>query len=262
MDVSEMDLSHSRHDFNSRSCHSLGSLLLHSGQEALKLPSSVKQMALARHESVANLAGMNKPPPMKAIQKVSAQAFQPGDVTPTDHLCKLLDTKLDRVPYDALGAYFLETTPEHIAAWDGDLLRAVRTQDFELIQKMHQEGKPLQACNQFSESILHVCVRRGTPEILNYLLRDANLSPRVRCDYGRTPLHDSLWTFDGSERSLKMMALLLRQCPEMLLVADKRGFTPLDYVPRDQWPACCKFLTRCMPFLSRLKNNGRSGAAA
>lgn len=203
----------------------------------------------------------DKPAPMRAIQKVSARAAAPGDVNPNDYLCKLLQTSLDRVPHDALGAYFLESTPEIIKAWDGDLLRAVRTQNLELIKEMHRRGKPLQAGNQFGESILHVCVRRGTPEMLSYLLKEGGVSPRVRCENGRTPLHDAFWTFNDDERSVKVTALLLKQCPEMLLITDKRGFTPLDYVPRLQWEACYKFLSRCMPLLMKLKNNGRTDGA-
>ena len=201
---------------------------------------------------------------LQAIQKVSAQdgsGTPDNAIKPDKFLCQLVNTpELDSVPYHSLGDYFLKTTPEHIAAWDGDLLRAIRTQDLELVQKLHQEqGKPLQACNQFGESILHVCVRRGTPAILRYLLEQAGVSPRVHCDYGRTPLHDVFWTFTNNPNSVHMAGILVAQCPEMLLVRDKRGFTPLDYVPRDQWANCCQFLQRCQPMLARLKNNGKQG---
>ena len=209
-----------------------------------------------------------RPPPMKAIQRVSAQDSALGSqdqgmvLQPDDHLCGLLETKLDRIPYDSpiLGEYFLKPTAQHMAAWDHDLLKAIRTQDLPLLQKMHQEdGKRLQASNQFGESIVHVCVRRGTSEILRYLLSQG-VSPRVHCDYGRTPLHDAFWTI-GNPDSLKMAAMILKVCPEMLLVTDKRGFTPLNYVPRDRWADCCRFLDRCAPLmLGRLKNNGRSTA--
>jgi len=285
-DCDDMSVDLSAHSMRmrqrNRSTVSLAAYLSKPTAEPLKLPSATEQRALARHGSIKDL-DMHKPTAeqrhltrgssirivggMKAIQKVSAQASLPGDgtpdqQTPDQHLSKLLETKLDRVPYDSLGDYFLKIAPQHIAAWNSELLRAVRTQDYNSVRKMHLEGKPMQASNQFGESILHVCVRRGTPEILNYLLREGKVSPRVRCDYGRTPLHDALWTFDGSDRSLKIMALLLRQNPEMLLITDKRGFTPLDYVPRDQWPAVCKFLDRCLPFLGKLRNNGRAGGVS
>ena len=213
-----------------------------------------------------NAEGNRRPPPMTAIQRVSAQDCLPGSeqdnamaVQPDDHLGNILETQLDRVPYDSLGDYFLKPTPEHIAAWDHDLLKAIRTQDLPLLQRMHQQdGKPLQASNQFGESIVHVCVRRGNSAILRYLL-EQGVSPRVHCDYGRTPLHDALWTMTNPE-SLRMAAMIISKCPEMLLVTDKRGFTPLNYVPRDRWADCCRFLDRCVPLLMRLKNNGRTSS--
>jgi len=199
---------------------------------------------------------------LQAIQRVSAQdasAGSPTAIKPDDYLSQMLETKLDRVPYNSLGEYFLKATPEHIAAWDGELLRAIRSHDLPLIQKLHQEsGKAsLQASNQFGETILHVCVRRGTPDILRFLLSAGQVSPKVHCDYGRTPLHDALWTFNNPH-SVQMAAIIMATCPEMLLVMDKRGFTPLDYVPRDRWADCCRFLDRCKPFLARLKNNGHA----
>jgi Ankyrin repeats (3 copies) len=241
----------------SRSTVSLGALMMNHERPISRQESQVNR---SKHISMVNLGEAVKPAPLKAIQTMSAQACSPGDVAPNEYLCKLLNTKLDRVPYDSLPGYFLKTEPEHIKAWGGDLLRAVRTQNLEVIKDMRQSGKTLQACNQFGESILHVCVRRGTPEILNYLLRQASVSPRVHCENGRTPLHDAFWTFNGEEHSVKITALLLKECPEMLLITDKRGFTPLDYVPRSQWESCYKFLGRCLPLLAKLRNNGQSSA--
>jgi Ankyrin repeats (3 copies) len=220
---------------------------------------------LGRAASVADLVGVPtcvRKPALKAIQNQSAQeasghAATSNPTKPFDHLSRLLETKLDQVPFDGLGDYFLKATPAHIAAWDGELLRAIRNGDLAQLKTMHQAGSALQASNKFGESILHVCVRRGNPAMLRYLLHEGQVSPKVHCEYGRTPLHDALWTFSNEPNSLQMIALLLKQCPEMLLVSDKRGFTPLDYVPRGQWGNCCKLLDRCMPLLARLKNNGQ-----
>jgi Ankyrin repeats (3 copies) len=236
-----------------------------SQQQQQKRPrtAGATMMALVRNASVADMSTCGRKACLRAVQKVSAQeasgvSTANNSTKPSDHLAHLLETKLDRVPFDALGDYFLKATPEHIAAWDGELLRAIRNQDLALVKKMHQAGATLQASNRFGESILHVCVRRGSPAILRYLLQEGQVSPKVHCDYGRTPLHDALWTFSNEPNSLQMIALLLKQCPEMLLVTDKRGFTPLDYVPREHWNDCCILLDRCLPLLVRLKNNGRS----
>jgi Ankyrin repeats (3 copies) len=254
-----------------RSTVSLGAYMMSSSklqqQQQQKRPrtAGLTTMALGRTASVADLGGVptnREKPAMRAIQKMSAQEAS-GDAAannsekPSDHLSRLLETDLDRVPFDALGDYFLKATPEHIAAWDGELLRAIRTADLALLKKMHQAGSTLQASNKFGESILHVCARRGDPAMLRYLLQEGKVSPKVHCDYGRTPLHDALWTFSNEPHKVQMIALLLKQCPEMLLVSDKRGFTPLDYVPREHWSNCCVLLDRCKPLLARLKNNGR-----
>jgi len=127
-------------------------------KQQLQTPFQMAAMAKARSmldlSSADNEVKKQKPLRMNAIQRVSAQDCASGtevaNVTkPDDHLSNLLETQLDRVPYASLGDYFLKATPEHIAAWDHDLLRAIRTHDLPLIKKMHQEGKPLQASNQF-----------------------------------------------------------------------------------------------------------------
>lgn len=39
-----------------------------------------------------------------------------------------------------------------------------------------------------------------------------------------------------------MIQLLLVECPDLLLIKDKRGFSPLNYVPRDSYRAWNEFL--------------------
>ena len=70
-------------------------------------------------------------------------------------------------------------------------------------------------------------------------LLDEGVSVRLRDDYGRTPLHDALWT---QEPEFDLVELLVRVCPDLLLITDKRGFTPLSYVRRDHWIPWCQFL--------------------
>ena len=91
----------------SRSTVSLSALVTHQHQSMRLAPR--KAMPTTKHASVRNLQSDR---PMRAVQTASARAAAPGDVDPNEYLCKLLQTKLDRVPHDALGAYFLETTPD------------------------------------------------------------------------------------------------------------------------------------------------------
>lgn len=63
----------------------------------------------------------------------------------------------------------------------------------------------------------------------------------IRDDYHRTPLHDAFWT---SEANPTVIDYLLRQpnVAEMLLLKDKRGFTPLDYARREDRTRWIQFL--------------------
>jgi ankyrin repeat protein len=143
-----------------------------------------------------------------------------------------------------LDGFFLPIKQEYVDAWTGDLVRTIRSQDLAALQQLHQSGERLQACNAFGESIVHLSVRRGTPEMLNFLVQDVGISVRVCCDYGRTPLHDAAWGIATNPHAYDMMEVLLQECPMQLFIVDKRGYTPLNYVPRDRWTECCAFLDR------------------
>lgn len=223
-------------------------------QMVLSRTKSMASAALAQQLQMKNAASSGM---FHAWQHTSAQEGSlvgSGPATAAlDQMCKpdehlagnilqLGGSVLKTVSFDQLKNYFLQTTPEITAAWDAELLRAIRNHDLARVKEMHRSGKPLQACNQFGESILHVCVRRGTPEILKFLLDEGGVTPRVCCDYGRTPLADAAWVLSDNPTSFEIMGLLLERCPEMLLITDRRGFTSLDYVPKNQWAACCHFL--------------------
>lgn len=113
-----------------------------------------------------------------------------------------------------------------------ELMTAVRQDDLPTIQKFHAAGHNLQCANKFQESILNAVVRRPRTDILRFLVEEAGVSMRVCCDGGRTILHDAAWTGNPCWASLRF---ILQKHPEFLLIADKRGFTPLDYVPKEAW---------------------------
>lgn len=141
--------------------------------------------------------------------------------------------------YNSIDHYFLEPTQAQIAAYDSAIMGAVRREELDAIVEMHRQGRDLQCCNSFHESILHVVARRGSTGILRYLMGDGNCNLRVCCDSGRTPLHDACWT---TKPNFDCIAIILRDSPDMLLIADKRNFTPLDYIPKDAWAAWNDFL--------------------
>ena len=58
-------------------------------------------------------------------------------------------------------------------------------------------------------------------------------------DFGRTPFHDACWR---TEPDLDILDLLLDNAPELLMLSDKRGHTPLDYSRRQHWGMLVPFL--------------------
>lgn len=137
-----------------------------------------------------------------------------------------------------LEGFFIETTPEHIAGYGTDIINAVRSNDVDTLSDMYHDGKTLQCCNKFGESIVHMACRRSSIQVVEFL-KECGVSMRVCDDYGRTPLHDACWT---QEPQMDLVKLLLEICPDFLLCKDKRGFSPLSYVRRDHWGTWCRFL--------------------
>ena len=166
-------------------------------------------------------------------------------VKPDDRLQAILkaDTNNPRSveyrPYTQVQDFFLEVQPQHVAAFDANIIQAVRGKNVAAIQALHQQGKLLQCCNKFGESIVHMACRQSSAEVLECLMTLGKVSIRVCCDSGRTPLHDACWTTDPN---FDIILLLLKECPDLLRIQDKRGFTPLSYVPCGQWARWGNFL--------------------
>jgi hypothetical protein len=124
--------------------------------------------------------------------------------------------------------------------YDTTVVQAVRSGDLERIRELaEKEGRDLQCCNKFGESIVHTVARHGAVRVLE-LLVELGVSVRVCCDSGRTPLSDACWT--QAPPKMGMVDLLLDACPDLLYVTDKRGLPPLAYVPREHWEAWRTYL--------------------
>lgn len=152
--------------------------------------------------------------------------------------------------------FFLENSDEHVASYAQDIVTAVRSQDIPMLRCLRAEGRTLQCCNRFGESLIHMACRRGFLDVVRFLLgaEGGNVSICVRDDYGRTPLHDACW---APKPNFELMNLLLDWCSSskqslqegnegvaqrLLLMSDKRGHTPLDYVRREHWGQWIEFL--------------------
>ena len=144
------------------------------------------------------------------------------------------------VPFTALlRSFFLEMSDEHVSGYDMPKAAALRTEDLAGFRRMIAQGQNLQVCNRFGESIVHAICRRGSDKLLQFFLDEANVSLKVVDDYGRNVMHDACWT---AQPHFDLVERVLRNCPDLLLIEDKRGNTPLHYVRKEHWGLWCQFL--------------------
>mmetsp|Transcript_14335 Transcript_14335/g.20536 ORF Transcript_14335/g.20536 Transcript_14335/m.20536 type:complete len:436 (-) Transcript_14335:1473-2780(-) len=151
--------------------------------------------------------------------------------------------------------YFVQPTHQNMCNYPL-LVNAVRARDIDQLRAIQQQGQcddgsnyTLYCCNKFGESILHMACRRGFTEVVQFLLMEGQTSVRIVDDYGRTPLHDACWTASPNP---DLMTLLITLAPELLLVSDKRGHTPLQYAQRADYPTWISYLKQHEQHIVRL----------
>ena len=137
-------------------------------------------------------------------------------------------------------SYFLSYSDEQTEAYNNEKVFAVQGNDVETLRTLHQAGEIMQTSNRFGESLLHTSCRRGFTDIVRFFINEAGVSPRVRDDMGRTPMHDACWS--SSPPNHEIMRILITSAPELLLSKDKRGHSPFDYARREFWPQWVQFL--------------------
>lgn len=136
--------------------------------------------------------------------------------------------------------FFLELQDVHIESYNTEIVKAVRDRNIALMRSMHDNGQLLQCCNRFGESLLHMACRRGYTDVVRYLIEEADVTLRVKDDFGRTPLHDACWS---ATPNFDLMELILKHDPDLLLVEDIRGHTPFTYARKSHWKEWNDFLT-------------------
>ena len=124
-------------------------------------------------------------------------------------------------------------------AYTNEILGAVRTQDVQTLKQLFANGHSMQCRNKFGESILHLACRRGFGDVVDFLIHDAQININIRDDFGRTPLHDVCWV---TKPNFQIVTNLLKVSPDLFIIGDSRGFTPLQYVKKDQHGAWSDFL--------------------
>ena len=161
------------------------------------------------------------------------------DTTPLDIVKKALasrgfncDTKSSMNMEEG---YFVNLTN----VYDQEMVNAIRSNDIKCLTRLHTSGINFQCGNRFGETLIHLACRRSNTNLVSYLINDAGVSLRVRDDFGRTPLHDACWR---AEANLPLLDMLLEQAPELLMLTDKRGHTPLCYSRREHWDVLIPFL--------------------
>jgi hypothetical protein len=162
--------------------------------------------------------------------------------TPLSLLKKILQEKSISPKFTLaldLDDFFLKMTSKNVQAYDMPKATAIRQCDIAALRAMHQKGEILQCCNRFGESIVHTACRRGSAVCIQFLTQEAGVSLRVRDDYGRTALHDACWT---NIPNFELIEMILKSCPDLLFIADKRGVYPLQYTRKDYHEDWCKFL--------------------
>jgi hypothetical protein len=134
---------------------------------------------------------------------------------------------------------FGKPTSAMIDSYTCEKLRLVRQNDLAGLRELHNKGESLDCCNRFGESLLGLALRRGCIDIVTFLVTEAKVNLLVRDDYGRTALHDAMWT---PEPQLAQVELLLQHTPEFLCLKDVRGHTPLNYTRKEHWGVWTTFL--------------------
>jgi hypothetical protein len=189
--------------------------------------------------------------------------------SPQDVLQRLLsmrgygsDTRIkaDQANYDTMPSAL------QLASFGTELVKAIHSSDVATLDKLLSCGLSPNPCNQFRDSIVDLVCKRANHPIFQCLV-DNGCDLRVCDGFGRTPLHHSCW---ASEFSPEIAELILNRDWLQLLIEDKRGQTPLEYVRPDTAGDWIEFLEShkeslfpiggCVPPLDSLKELRPDGA--
>ena len=182
-------------------------------------------------------------------EKEGTKTMCENDYHPQTTLTELLQAsgyKAETRKSSEMRDFFIKFTEEHFAAYDAEVVQAIRRNDVVSLRELHRNGKSLQCANRYGESLVHMACRRGHIDTVRFLVGEANVSLRVKDDVGRTPLHDACWS---ASPNFDLMELLMEHEPDLLLVADNRGHYPFSYARRNHWESWTNFLQQKKDYL-------------
>jgi hypothetical protein len=194
------------------------------------MPPSVLASVLTA-QKVAHHPGGGAPAASTAHRKKTGNKSMRVE-SPQDSLQRLLsmrgygsDTRIksDQANYDTVPSAL------QLASFGTELVKAIHSSDVEKLGTLLSCGLSPNPCNQFRDSIVDLVCKRANHEIFQCLV-DHGCDLRVCDGFGRTPLHHCCW---ASEFSPEIAELILKRDWLQLLIEDKRGQTPLEYVRPD-----------------------------
>ena len=160
--------------------------------------------------------------------------------SPQDFLVEILSSRgVNPTPDIKPCDLYIQLSEENVKAFTMDKTTAIRADDVAALQRLHENGEMLLCSTKFGESILHIACRKGSINCVKYMVQELGLPVQLADDYNKNLFHDACWT---SKPNFEIAKILLDSCPELLLMPDKRGFYPLQYVPKDNWAEWCGFL--------------------
>lgn len=134
--------------------------------------------------------------------------------------------------------YNIKPTPLQLASFGTELVKAVHQSDVEKLAKLLGCGLSANPCNKFGDSLLDLVCKRANYSILDCLVKHG-CDLKVCDSFGRTPLHHAAWS---GQFNSKLIHLILQQDPFQLLLEDKLGKKPLQYVRSEEWSKWKEFL--------------------
>ena len=135
-------------------------------------------------------------------------------------------------------SYDMTPSPLQLASFGTEVVRAVHHSDVPKLSELLSMGLSPNPCNQFRDSIVDLVCKRNNAPIFRCLL-EHGCDLRICDGFGRTPLHHCCW---AAEFCPSIATMILQADPQQILMEDKRGQTPLEYVRAEQAAGWIEFL--------------------